>query len=95
MFTGDVQVRDRTISNGKFPSHVTQLGDLNINNDFLVTYIGAAPHNNVNDNYKLTNTASVYSFEPFNTSTSFVSQDDAYLLHLRLTVIFSSMSYHV
>jgi hypothetical protein len=95
MFASDVQVRDRTISNKNFGSHVTQLGDLNINNDFLVTYIGAAPRNNVNDNYNLTNTTSVYSFEPFNTSTSFVSQDDAYLLHLKLKVIFSSMSYHV
>jgi len=84
-----VQVRDRTIT-----SHVTQLGDLNISNDFVVTYIGATTHNNVSDNYNLTNTTSVYSFEPFNTSISFVSQDDAYLLHLKLKVVFSSMSYH-
>ncbi|RHN46797.1 putative legumain protein [Medicago truncatula] len=72
MFASDVQVRDRVISHRNFASHVTQLGDLNISNDFLVTYISAAPHNNVSDNYNLSNT------------TSFVSQDDAYLLHLRL-----------
>jgi len=95
MFASDVQVRDRVISYRNFASHVTQLGDLNISNDFLVTYIGAAPRNNVGDNYNLTNTTSVYSFGPFNTSTSFVNQDDAYLLHLRLKVIFSSMSCHV
>ena len=90
-----VQVRDRTSSYPNFGSHVTQLGDLNISNDFLVTYIGAAPrNNNVSDNYNRNNTTSVYSYESFNTSTSLVNQDDAYLLHLKLKVVFSSMSYH-
>ena len=51
-----------------------QYGDINISNDFLVTYLGVHP---IDHNDK----------KPFSSTTEIVSQQDATLLHLRAKVI--------
>ncbi|XP_027190454.1 vacuolar-processing enzyme gamma-isozyme-like [Cicer arietinum] len=82
-------VRRRTlINNADQYSHVVEYGDMKINNDSLVTYIGADPANviddygsylnvvptNVNDNFNVTSTTM--------TPTKDVGQRDARLIHL-------------
>lgn len=91
----NAQVRRRTlINNADQYSHVVEYGDMKINNDSLVTYIGADPANviddygsylnvvptNVNDNFNVTSTTM--------TPTKDVGQRDARLIHLMHKVIF-------
>lgn len=84
------QVRQRTLTGHEkgMSSHVMQYGETNINNDFLVTYLGADPAcHNVS-----MRTSNVYSPEPFIAPTGFVNQRDVHLLHLRHKVIFGLIS---
>ncbi|XP_039683768.1 vacuolar-processing enzyme [Medicago truncatula] len=72
-------VRQRTLL-----SHVLQYGDLNISNDTLITYIGADP-TNVNDNFNVTSTTNVFSFDDFKSPnpTRNFGQRDAHLIYLK------------
>lgn len=69
-----------------------QYGDLNISNDTLITYIGADP-TNVNDNFNVTSTTNVFSFDDFKSPnpTRNFGQRDAHLIYLKAKVIFDSI----
>lgn len=72
-----------------------QYGDLNMENDFLVTYLGDGHvHVNDNDSYNFNSSESqkFFSYTQFNTTTKLVGQEDAHLLHLKLKVILISPS---
>ncbi|KAK7311091.1 hypothetical protein RJT34_08988 [Clitoria ternatea] len=74
-------VRRRTLYGNMDPgSHVMLYGDRKMNNDFLVTYIGAS-HAHINHQQNATN---LRSSQPSSiTQTRLVSQRDTHLLHLR------------
>jgi hypothetical protein len=66
-----------------------QYGDLKINNDFLVTYIGADP-TKINDHgYALYPTSVDHNLNS-PTPTRYISQRDAHLFYLKTKVIFFS-----
>ncbi|XP_058739141.1 vacuolar-processing enzyme alpha-isozyme-like [Vicia villosa] len=78
-------VRNRVYS--EINTHVMQYGDLNMENDFLVTYLGDG-HVHVNDNdiynFNSSESQKYSSYTQFNTTTRLVGQEDAHLLHLKL-----------
>jgi hypothetical protein len=83
------QVRQRTLVSGEKGerSHVMQYGDLKINNDFLVTYIGAHPTKINDHDYALYPTSVDHNLNS-PTPITYVSQRDARLMYLKTKVIF-------
>ncbi|KAL2320215.1 hypothetical protein Fmac_029184 [Flemingia macrophylla] len=69
------------VGNINTTSHVMQYGDINFTNDSLATYIGAHP---VCLDGNSTSSATALSFKQSTAKTSFLSQRDAHLHHLRL-----------